>query len=237
MSYDPSSTQAEAFRSLGVNVEFASPKKSLHTLLVLNADPKESKTTIAVNLEIVNSQQGKRVMFLDGDFKHPHLQGLFGMQEQAKIVNLFEKEADLKSLGRSVDGVIGMTLIASGAMTEPLTTWQSGEKWQELLIKLQKQADLVIIDGPSVEATSAQILASKVDAVLLLVKLGETRADLAASTLKKFQFVGAKVAGVVLYSTPYWTNHLQIFHRGRINRKGEHQKANSKLDGTTIPLS
>src|SRR5690349_20595309 len=39
MSHAPSSTQAEAFRSLGLNVEFASPKKSIHTLLVLNADP------------------------------------------------------------------------------------------------------------------------------------------------------------------------------------------------------
>ena len=237
MSHDPSSTQAEAFRSLGLNVEFASPKKSIHTLLVLNADPKENKTTIAVNLGIVNAQQGKRVILLDGDFKHPHLQGLFGTEEQANKINLFEKDADLKSMGRSVDGAKGMTLIASGAMTENLTNWQSGEKWQEVLIKLQKQADLVIIDGPSAEATSAQVLASKVDAVLLLVKLGETRADLAASTLKKFQFVGAKVAGVVLYSTPYWTNHLQIFQWGRINGKGEHQKANNKLDGTTMPLS
>jgi len=130
-----------------------------------------------------------------------------------------------------------MTLIASGAVTENLTGWQSGEKWQEVLIKLQKQADLVIIDGPSAEVTSAQVLASRVDAVLLLVKLGETRADLAASTLKKFQFVGAKVAGIVLYSTPHWTNHLQAFHWGRINGKGEHQKANNKLDGTTMPLS
>jgi capsular exopolysaccharide synthesis family protein len=237
LSQDLASPQAEAFHSLALNVEIASPKKSIHTLLVLNADPTENKTTIAVNLGIVNAQQGKRVILLDGDFKQPHLQGLFGIKEQANLVNLFEKDADLKSMGRSVDGVKGLTLIASGAMAEHLTSWQSGEKWQELLIKLQKQADLVIIDGPSVEATSAQILASKADAVLLLVKLGETRADLATSTLKKFQFVGAKVAGIVLYSTPSWTNHLQVFHWGRINEKGEHQKANNKLDGTTMPLS
>lgn len=236
-SNDLSSTEAEAFRSLGLNVEFASPKKTIHTLLVLNADPKESKTTIAVNLGIVNAQQGKRVILLDGDFAQPHLEGLFGIEERGNMINLFEKDADLKSMGRSVDAAQGLTLITSGAMTEKLKSWQSGEKWQELLLKLQKQADLVIIDGPSVEATGAQILASKADAVLLLVKLGETRADLATSTLKKFQFVGAKVAGVVLYSTPYWTNHLKIFRRERINGKGEHQKTNNKLDGTTLPLS
>jgi ATPases involved in chromosome partitioning len=236
-SHDPASTEAEAFRSLGVNIEFAVPKKSIHTLLVINADPAESKTTIAANLGIVNAQQGKRVILLDGDLKQPHLHGLFGIEEQAGMANLFEKDTDIKSISHSVDGVEGMTLIPSGAITENLTSWRNGEKWQEVLIKLQKQADLVIVDGPSAETASAQILASKVDVVLLLAKLGETRVDSAISVLKRFQFVGSKVAGVVLYRTPlYWKIHSQIFHWARVDKKGGSSKTGNKLDETAMPL-
>jgi len=204
---------------------------------VISADPAESKTTIAANLGIVNAQQGKRVTLLDGDLKHPHLHGLFGIEEQVGTANLFEKDTDIKSVSRSVDGVEGMTLIPSGAITENLISWRNGEKWQEVLIKLQKQADLVIVDGPSVDVASAQILASKVDVVLLVAKLGETRVDSALSALKRFQFVGSKVAGVVLYRTPlYWTIRSRIFHWARVDKKGGASKTGNQLDETTMPL-
>ena len=236
-SRDPASMEAEAFRSLGVNIEFAASKKSIHTLLVMSADPAESKTTIAANLGIVNAQQGKRVILLDGDLRHPHVHGLFGIEEQVGTGNLFEKDTDIKSISRSVDGVEGMTLIPSGAITENVISWRNGEKWQEVLLKLQKQADLVIVDGPSVEAASAQILAAKVDVVLLLAKLGETRVDSARSALKRFQFVGSKVAGIVLYRTPlYWTIHSRIFHWIRVRKRGGASQTGNRMDETTMPL-
>jgi capsular exopolysaccharide synthesis family protein len=236
-SHAPASVEAEAFRSLGVNIEFAVPKKSLHTLLVINIDPAESKTTIAANLGIVNAQQGKRVILIDGDLKHPHVHSLFGIEEQVGTANLLEKDTDIKRISRSVDGVEGMTLIPSRAITENLISWRNGEKWQEVLIKLQKQADLVIVDGPSVEVASAQILASKVDVVLMLAKLGETRVDSAISVLKRFQFAGSKVAGVVLYRTPlYGTIRSRIFHWTRVDKKGGASKTGNQMDETPIPL-
>jgi capsular exopolysaccharide synthesis family protein len=236
-SHAPASVEAEAFRSLGVNIEFAVPKKSIHTLLVINIDPAESKTTIAANLGIVNAQQGKRVILIDGDLKHPHVHSLFGIEEQVGTANLLEKDTDIKRISRSVDGVEGMTLIPSRAITENLISWRNGEKWQEVLIKLQKQADLVIVDGPSVEVASAQILASKVDVVLMLAKLGETRVDSAISALKRFQFAGSKVAGVVLYRTPlYGTIRSRIFHWTRVDKKGGASKTGNQMDETPIPL-
>jgi capsular exopolysaccharide synthesis family protein len=204
---------------------------------VISADPAESKTTIAANLAIVNAQQGKRVILLDSDLRHPHVHGLFGIEEQVGTGNLFEKDTDIKSISHSVDGVEGMTLIPSGAITENVISWRNGEKWQEVLLKLQKQADLVIVDGPSVEAASAQILAAKVDVVLLLAKLGETRVDSAISALKRFQFVGSKVAGIVLYRTPlYWTIHSRIFHWIRVRKRGGASQTGNRMDETTMPL-
>jgi hypothetical protein len=123
-----------------------------------------------------------------------------------------------------------MTLTPSGAVTESLISWRNGEKWQEVLLKLQKQADLVIVDGPSVEIASAQLLASKVDAVLLLIHLGKTRTDEAATALRQLQLVGARVAGVVLYRAPlYRSVRLPFLHRAKVLKKGGSLDTGNKL--------
>jgi polysaccharide biosynthesis transport protein len=231
----PSSPEAEAFRSLGVSVEFAVPKKTVHTLLVISADPGKNKTTVAANLGIVNAQQGKRVLLLDGDLKVPHLHSLFGFAEEGGMVNILEKDVDIKSVSRSVDGVKGMTLIPSGSVTENLVSWRNGEKWQEVLIKLQKQADLVIVDGPSVETATAQQLASKVDAVLLLIQLRKTRVDSATTALRQLQLVSARVAGIVLFRAPtYRRIQLRNFHWARAIKKGGSQETGNQLNEETV---
>jgi Mrp family chromosome partitioning ATPase len=131
-----------------------------------------------------------------------------------------------------------MALIPSGEITENQSGWLSGEKWTEVLVKLQNQADLMIVDGPSLEAANTQLLAARVDAVLLAIRLGATRVDSAKTALKRFQFVGAKVAGIVVYRAPrYQTLYSQIFHRARAKKKGGSQETSNKPDEETTPIS
>jgi len=236
-SQDQTSSEAESFRLLSVNVQFAAPKKSIHTLLVVGAEPGESRTAIAANLGIVNAQQGRRVTLVDGDLKQPHLHSLLGVGEYTGMANILDKDLDIKRIARDVNGVDGLTVISSGVVTDDQVSWRNGEKWQEVLLKLQKQADLVIVDGHAVKAAHTQVLASKVDAVLLLIELGKTRADSAASALRQLQLAGARVAGIVLYRTvTYQTMHAMIFDSITRKKKGGLQRAANKLDETTMPL-
>jgi Mrp family chromosome partitioning ATPase len=234
-----SSKGAEAFRSLGFRMEFAVPEKSVHTLLILGADPEAAKTTIAANLGIVFAQQGKRVILLDGDLNAPHLHSLLGMDAEPGVADLLlEQDVDIRSVSHPVAGIEGMMLIPGGTVTENLIGWRNGDRWQDILIQLQKQADLVIIDGPSVEIASAPLLASKVDAVLLSIQLGKTRVDSAMTALRQLQFVGARIAGAVLYRAPkYRTIELRNFRWFRANQKGGNKESRNKVSEKTIALS
>jgi succinoglycan biosynthesis transport protein ExoP len=214
--YEPLTEEAEAFRSLGICLELADIEKSIHTLLVTNADPGVRKTSIAANLAIVNAQLGKRVILVDGDLGHPHLHRLFRVENQAGMANILEKDADIKIVGHSVEGVPGMTLIPSGAVTEIPISWLDRESWASLLIKLQQQGDMVIVDGPSAELANAQMLASKVDAVLLVVCPGHTRIDSAQAALRRFRLMNTRVAGVVLdRNTRGWFPKTRILRRAK----------------------
>jgi Mrp family chromosome partitioning ATPase len=72
----------------------------------------------------------------------------------------------------------------------------------QLLSKLEKAADVVIIDGPPFVVADAMVMASKVDGVLLVVRPGHTRRSLAVGASEQIKRTGARVIGVVLNRIP-----------------------------------
>lgn len=191
----------EAFRDLALTLEMIGVEKKFSTLLVTDAGPAGNKTTIAANLALMNAQQGKRVVLLDCDLQTPHLHELFEIDNQPGVVDLIKGGVDIKSAShkvKDIDCIDCITLIPSGVTPEGSTGWLDAEEMAKLFVKLQKQADLVIVDGPSAEFADAQLLASKMDAVLLIIQAGYTRADSAQAVMKRFQSVNARMVGAVL---------------------------------------
>lgn len=194
-------TKADAFRALGASLEIIGAGKNVHTVMIVNAGSADAKTNIAANLAVVNALRGKRVILLDGDLKHPHLHSLFGVENQNGFAELLNDRSDIKSARHVVKDVEGMTLIPSGVAENDSTGWLDAEKLTWLLSALQEHADLLIVDSPPVDVADTQILASKMDAVLLAIRAGHTRVDSAQATLKRLRLIGARVAGAVFYRT------------------------------------
>jgi capsular exopolysaccharide synthesis family protein len=216
-------------------VEVAGAEKNLRTLMIMNAEPTDAKTIIAANLAIINAQQGKRVILLDADLKRPHLHSLFGMENKNGFAELLNGELDLNRACHVVKDVEGLTLIPSGVMEKESKTWLNAKKWEQLLLELQKQADLVVVDSPRADVADAQILASKVNAVLLAIKPWHTRIDRAQTTLKRLKLTGVWVMGTVWNRTQQ--SRLKILPLAKIrlpNRKDTHE-----INGETrdLPVS
>jgi capsular exopolysaccharide synthesis family protein len=234
---NPFSEGADGFRSLGASLEIIGAGKDFHTVMILNARPSAVRTNIAANLAVINAQQGKWVILLDGDLKHPRLHQFFGMENKKGLAELIENRLDIERARLAVKDVDGLTLIPSGLREEDSTTWLNAEKLAELLSGLQSQADLVIIDGPSVDSADAQILASKVDAVLLVVRLGHTRLGAAQNTLRRFQVIGANLVGAVLDHRPQHqpiSKQLVSWFRGKFTKKRKTGQAENKVSASAV---
>jgi capsular exopolysaccharide synthesis family protein len=203
---NPHSVEADAFRTLGANLEITGAGKSFHTLLIVNMESARSRTRTAADLAVTNAQQGKKVVLIDGDLNHPHLHELFGIENKNGFAELLHSDMDIKSALHAVKSVKGLSLIPSGNPAKDSIGWLDTDKLVEILADCQEpDTDLIIVDSPPAGGADAQILASKMDAVLLTIRARHTHADSAQYALRKFQMIGARVAGVVFNrSMPFW---------------------------------
>ena len=237
-AFKPNATEVDAMRMLGANLEIAGTKRSIRTLLVESAEPANDRTGIAANLAIINAQQGKQVILLDADLNRPHLHTLFGLENQKGFAELLNgKVVDLKNACYAVQNVPGLSLIPAGSTEKSETGWLSPEKLTQLLLILKKHADLIIVDCPPAESADAQILASKMDAVLLTIRTGHTRADLAQTILKRLQLTGARLAGAVIYRTIQHRINLPLQTKPVISKSDKPGKVENEIETPAVSAS
>ena len=92
---EPAGTQAEAFRMLRSNVEFATLGKEVQTLMVTSAVEKEGKSTTIANLAVALARAGQRVALVDLDLRRPFVARFFGLQGHAGLTSVAVGHVDL----------------------------------------------------------------------------------------------------------------------------------------------
>ncbi len=79
MLRNSSGTQAETFRMLRTNLEFATLGRDVRTIMITSAVEQEGKSTTIANLAIALARAGKRVVLVDLDLRRPFLDKFFDL--------------------------------------------------------------------------------------------------------------------------------------------------------------
>ena len=199
----PRSPAAEAFRNLRSSIEFSGEDQPPRTLLVTSSRPGEGKTTVASNLAAIFAQSGKRVVLVDADLRRPSVHRALGIPNRLGLTTLFRDSLKLESVWKHSNGISrGMLVITSGSLPANPSELLGSEKMLHILAELRQKADVIIFDGPPMMVSDAQILASLMDGVLLVLQPGKSPADEAKSTLAQLKRSGAKVIGTVFNRVP-----------------------------------
>jgi Mrp family chromosome partitioning ATPase/capsular polysaccharide biosynthesis protein len=88
MLSEPTGVQAEAFRMLRTNLEFAALGKGVQTVMITSAVEKEGKSTTIANLAIAIARAGQRVILVDLDLRRPFVDRFFDLREHAGITQV-----------------------------------------------------------------------------------------------------------------------------------------------------
>jgi len=193
----PRSPISEAFRSLRANLDFASLDYPLKSIFIASPDTAEGKTTVAINLAVTMGQVGKKVILVDADLRKPTVYKYPGATTKIGLKNVLVDDLDLREALRPL-GDHNISILPSGNRTARSAELLSSEKMDQVLISLEGLCDALIIDGPPFFISDAVILSAKVDGVLIVIRPGHTREDVARSMMEQMDRAGARVLGIVL---------------------------------------
>lgn len=196
---DSKSLNAEQFRTIRTNIEFAQLDKPLKNLLVSSSIPAEGKSTVASNLAYVIAQTDKKVLLVDADLRKPTVHRTFKLNNENGLTTLLAN-SDLK-FNQIVQHSreLNLYFLPSGPIPPNPSEILGSGRMTLLMQELGQYFDMVIYDAPPVTAvTDPQILATKVDGVVMVVRQGYTRKEEVKQAKEALDNVNANILGYVM---------------------------------------
>lgn len=198
----PRSAAAEAFRTLRANLTFSAMEQPLATLLMTSAANEEAKGLVLANLAVSLAQGGRRTILVDADLRRPAQHTIFGLSNERGLTNLLN-EGVSGSLPLADVGVDGLSVLPSGPLPSMPADLIGSRRMDEVIAALKPRADLVLFDAPPILAVSdAALLATKVDAALLVVSAGATQREHAQRAKELLEKIHVRLLGAVLANAP-----------------------------------
>lgn len=199
---DPSSMEAEDFRSLRTNISFANVDRRPRTILVTSAVPLEGKSLVSANLALAFAQAGTPTILVDADLRRPSQHKLFNIRSDVGVTDLIRGSIAVSTIEQGRWRVSPqLVVIPAGALPPNPAELLSSNRMSALLDDLAKlfEGSVVIIDSsPVLAVTDAAALASKADGCLLVIDSGRTQARTARRALDSLHRVSATILGAVL---------------------------------------
>src|SRR5216684_4148496 len=181
---EPFSAYAEAIRSAVATLGLAAGSaRTCKVVLISSSVSGEGKTTLALSLAAYLGMLGRRVLLLDLSSGQGSPLGEFDGLAQRGIVDLSLQNRPTAQLVRHVAEAGLDYLPIAGYCLDPLVLF-AREQMPRLVRQLRESYDCVIIDGPPVlGSVEARLLSSIVDKLLMVVKWGSTRREVAQNAL------------------------------------------------------
>ena len=195
----PQSQMSESYRALRTSLLLTSLGAPPKTILITSALPQEGKTTTSINTATVLAQKGTRVLLIDADLRRPSIHKTLGMGPRAGLSNVLTGGTTAQQATVRSALLPNLFILPAGTPPPNPAELLASSQMMDLLAELRDQYDHIIVDTPpTLSVTDAVVLSTRADAVVLVIRSGQTTKPALRRSRDILAQVNARVAGVLL---------------------------------------
>ena len=188
----------DIFKHISLNFKYLILDKNNNTFAISSPTKGEGKSTIAINMALSLVSDGLNVILIDTDFHLPRISKIFQLEDSFGLSEVLSGQASLEDC-ITVDENSKMAVLPSGKKPPNIPKMLSSENFFNLIQKLKKNYDIVILDTPAALMISeTSYIFSRVDGIILVVKLYSTTISEVKKILRKALTTDTEILGAIL---------------------------------------
>jgi polysaccharide biosynthesis transport protein len=239
----PQSQMAESYRALRTSLLLSNLGSPPKVIMVTSALPQEGKTTTSINCAVVLAQKGVRVLLIDADLRRPSIHKTLGMGPRSGLSNVLTGSSTLEQTITRTAILPNLFVLPAGTPPPNPAELLASTNMRDVLAQLREQYDHIVVDTPpSLSVTDAVVLSPRADAVVLVIRSGQTSKQALRRARDILAQVNAKVVGVLLnavdlsspdyyYYYEYQGKYARYYQEGK---SGDSEEGEDEDDGEEV---
>ncbi len=196
---NPHGPIAEQYRTLRTNLLAQATVHGMKAFCVTSSLPGEGKSVSSANLACVLAEDPeKKVVLIDGDMRKPTIHRLMGVDNHRGLADYLAGGSMLEmALQRS--RLQNLWVLPAGHVPQNPTELLAGKRMEDLIARLRRDYDFVVIDSPPViSTTDAAVISPRVDGTFVVVRMERTQRDVVKHAVELLRKGRGNVVGTIL---------------------------------------
>ena len=235
----PQSQMAEAYRALRTSLLLSSLGAPPKIILITSALPQEGKTTTSINTAIVLAQKGVRVLLIDADMRRPSVHKTLDMTGPLKgLSNVLTGTASLPDAITISPQLPNLWVLPAGSPPPNPAELLASANMRTMLSQLREQYDHIVIDTPpTLSVTDAVVLSTRADAVVLVIRSGQTTKTALRRSRDLLIQVNARICGVLLNAVDLASPDYYYYYEYQAKYGGHYYRGEEETAPTSGAIS
>lgn len=187
----------EEFKRIRVTLSHQMKQKQMQTILVTSAKHQEGKSFISMNLAILMAMAGKKTIFVDANLRNPKGHQIFNLPRKEGVTSMITGDANIQQVIQQTP-IDYLFFIDTGPIHSNPTELFCSAQMERFITHLKEEADVVIIDSPSLQVADVLSLNACIDGCLFVIDGQKTTVEQVSESLSALKKVEVPVVGTLL---------------------------------------
>jgi len=200
----PLSLYAEALRQLRADLILAPDGEKIpQVILFSSAVAGEGKSTTALAFARTLAMSGAKTILIEADIRRPTIATIAGIDAKTTLIDIINHHDHLEA-ALSRDLLTDLDILPTQAINDRSGVDQALERFSGLLDTLRPHYQFIVVDtAPVLAVAETQTMARQADAVILVVRWGNTTGDAIRIAVHELQSARITPRGVALNSVDF----------------------------------